>query len=71
MTVKLTYFKQTGKYYSEGAYESLNQYAFEVFNEVKEMLATKRLPDLVEGHSDFIVLVEPEDGPPALIGLKP
>lgn len=71
MNVKLTYFKRTGKYYAEAAYESLNQFPFEVYREVREMLDTETLPGLIEGHSEFVVLVQPEDdGVPALIGVK-
>lgn len=71
MNVKLIYFKRSGKYYAEAAYESMNQFAFEIYKEVKEMAEAKILPGLVEGtHSDFVVLVQPEeDGVPALVGL--
>lgn len=72
MNVNLTYFKRSGKYYTEAAYESLNTLAFEVYKEVRDMVDSKTLPGLNEGHSDFIVLVQPEDnGVPALIGVAP
>ena len=63
MRVELTYFKDTGKYYTEGhfladfsSFESLVQ-------RVDEMHRTGRLPGLVEGAGKgFFVLVQPPDG---------
>lgn len=54
MKVKLTYFKETGKYYSEGEYESEERYPWDVHKEVRQM---KKLPGLVE-HWDGHILVE-------------
>jgi hypothetical protein len=61
--VELTYFKKSGKYYTEGEYyadddQTLNQ----VWDDVKEMRAGGRLPglslrDAEGGHDEFIVLV--------------
>lgn len=67
MHVALTYFKSTGKYYSEGEYHSSYEHAFEVYREVRNLLTRRQLPGLVDGHSPYIVLVEPSMAVPALI----
>lgn len=36
--VKLTYFKDTGKYYSEGVYYTNRQYIYQIVDEVKQLL---------------------------------
>lgn len=72
-TVKLTYFKRGGKYYSEGEYETQIEHLFEIFDEVRELLWSKQLPGLMVGHSDFITLIEVPDHPndhPRLIGTR-
>lgn len=61
MQVNLTYFKQTGKYYSEGSYQTDKTSLLDIWDEIKEKIRTKTLPCLVEGHSDFIVLVHIPD----------
>ena len=61
--VKLTYFKQSGKYYSEGEYETNKRYMYEILDEVKDLLRDKQLPGLMVGHSDFITLIEVPDHP--------
>lgn len=65
--VKLIYFKKSGKYYSEGKYTSEKDLDFELFAEVGQMLENGRLPDLVDGAKEFIVLVLVDNGVPALI----
>lgn len=71
MQVKLIYFKRTGKYYAEGGYTSRKEWPSDVYKEVRKMAEDNSLPGLIKGHSDFIVLVQPEDdGVPALIGSK-
>lgn len=66
--VKLTYFKESGKYYSEGKYTSEKEHVFEIFAEVGEMMRTGTLPDLVVGSRGWYVLVLPlsDDGFPCL-----
>jgi len=61
MTVKLTYFKDSGKYYSEGTYESLKE-PFEIVKEVKKMLENKVRPGLTCGKCNFYVLIETPAG---------
>jgi hypothetical protein len=61
--VKLDYFKRSGKWYSDGEYETEKSELFEIWEEVGEMAEKKRLPGLMEGHSDFVVLVSVPDHP--------
>jgi hypothetical protein len=57
--VELTYFKQSGKYYSEGELEvDARLYMHHIFDEVRRLLKARTLPGLVEGHSNYIVLVD-------------
>ena len=57
MLVKLTYFKLSGKYYSEISYVSKKDSLFEIWDEVKRRRAVKRLWGLMIGHSPFHILV--------------
>ena len=74
-TVKLTYFKPTGKYYAEGKYEVPEGYeVFDVWAEVNALRADGKLPGLVEGYGkDFTILVEvpghPQDHPRLIGGI--
>ncbi len=61
--VKLTYFRLSGKYYSEGEYESAKTHLFEIWREVRQFLLTRKLPGLVEGCSEFIILVDVPEHP--------
>lgn len=77
MIVKLTYFKPTGKYYASGEYETKlpardlrhpqsslpAPYLHEIWAEVEAMIELRRCPDLVEGHSNFLVAVDVPDHP--------
>lgn len=59
MTVRLTYFKQSGKYYSKGSFRiNSDTSMLDIHEQVKGMIVAGRLPGLVEGVSEFIVLVE-------------
>lgn len=58
MRVNLTYFKETGKYYSEGFYNTKEVELFNIWDTVRRMKNAKILPGLSVGHSDFIVLVD-------------
>lgn len=65
MEVKLTYFKDTGKYYSEGEYESvygIDCFLGDVWNEVRRRRSIYKLPNISDG-SYFIILVEVPDHP--------
>jgi len=68
--VELIYFKDTGKYYSEGEYTTHQDALFQIFKEVRVLLRIGKLPGLIDGCSDFHVLVGVPDHPhdhPALI----
>lgn len=54
--VELTYFKQTGKYYSDSEYESNKQDLWEIWDEVRELAKYKRLPGIFG--SEFYILVK-------------
>jgi len=58
MKVKLNYFRETGKWYSEGEYDTERILLFEIFEEVKQLRDTKKLPGLMEGHSFYFVLID-------------
>lgn len=63
MKVKLTYFKKTGKYYSTGEFDfepSSIATWHEAIDKVKEMQRREKLPGLIDGAVDFIILVEPQ-----------
>ena len=63
MKVYLTYFKSTGKFYSEGSYESNKEHLFEVFQEVRAMADVGMLPGLAPGHGNYFVSVSVPDDP--------
>lgn len=70
MKVKLTYFKPSGKYYSEGEYETQKQHVFEIFEEVRARSNDGQHPGLMPGMKTFTILVDPVGHPqgyPALI----
>lgn len=70
--VELTYFQASGKYYTDGEYESSCEYLFDIWDEVAKMRDERRLPGLRLDHSPFIVLVNVPDHPhdhPHLIGV--
>lgn len=67
MDVELTYFKQSGKYYSQGILQVTTDKAWEIYEIVRRLLNEKRLPGLIEGHSNFTVHVNIPDGVPAVI----
>lgn len=66
MIVRLMYFKESGKYYSSGQYETDHTEAWKVYEQVADMLVRGQLPDLAEG-ARFDVLVEGDDLVPHLI----
>lgn len=56
MRIVLTYFKQSGKYYSEGSYRTTKRFHGEVVAEVFAMLSRGELPGLRDG-ARFTVLI--------------
>ncbi len=65
--VILTYFKQSGKYYSEGTYESDCEAIHNIWDEVEAFNKSGTLPGLCKGSSGWIILVNvpghPHDHP--------
>ncbi len=69
-TIKLTYFKESGKYYTVGEYYSELEWFFQIFDEVRDMKNKKRLPGLSSGNWDGDILVESDTHPNAYPGLS-
>ena len=63
MKVNLIYFKQTGKFFSEGTYETEKEHLFQIFTEVREKTHSGDLPGLIKGHSEFLVSIDVPDHP--------
>ena len=61
--VVLNYFNHTGKWYSEGEYQSKKLNLWEIWDEVKGMLAEGKRPGLVDGINEFYVVVEAPEHP--------
>jgi len=61
--VKLIYFKDTGKYYSDGSYLSQRIHLWEIWDEVDQMFKKKKRPGLVDGNNEFYTLIEVPDHP--------
>lgn len=64
-TIKLTYFKDSGKYYAEGVYESKQMRIDQVFDEVRLRQVHPGLNGPWSGY--IFVDVQSDDGYPALI----
>lgn len=70
--VKLTYFKESGKYYSSAEYGSELELDYEIYEEVRKMVLGYRggLPGLSTTTWKYYILVEPENGVPALLDVR-
>lgn len=69
-TVRLMYFKSSGKYYAQGEYSTNMEGMWAIFAEVKAMLSRGQRPGLVDGHSGYSVVVDCPEHPhnhPALM----
>ncbi len=55
MKVELIYFKSTGKYYTEGEYETEKPQLYEIWDEVQSLRKTKSLPGILG--DEWIILV--------------
>lgn len=62
--VKLTYFKETGKYYSSGALEVEAETYSDVVTHLKQLHQHGRLPGLTSGGKDFHMVADIGDGHP-------
>ena len=58
MTVKLTYFRKSGKFYSEGSYVTTLEDIDAIETEVWNMLFRGNRPGLTKGKHKLITLVE-------------
>lgn len=47
--IKLQYFKKSGKFYSDGEYETQLTHPHEVSDEIRQMQVDGKLPGLVDG----------------------
>ncbi|BES79973.1 hypothetical protein [Yersinia phage vB_Yru_GN1] len=68
--VKLTYFKRSGKYYTEGEYESEHKWLHDITDEIHKMRSEGKLPGINGAGEDFIIHVDmgdTETAVPALI----
>lgn len=62
-TVKLTYFKHSGKFYTEGEYVSQKLNLYDIWDELKDMLRHGIRPGLIDGPCEFHVVVNVPDHP--------
>lgn len=62
-TVKLTYFKKSGKYYSDGTYKTDKLHLWEIWDEVRSMNENGGLPDLAETSKGWIISVKVKHHP--------
>lgn len=61
-TIKLEYFKRiSGKYYSEGEYQTAYDNFHDIVDEVRNMQIHGRLPGLVPGAKEFIIYLPGEN----------
>lgn len=61
MKVRLLYFKETGKYYAEGQYDTLLKRTEDIVAEVRAMFASNIAPGLLGMNNTFFALVEAVD----------
>ena len=61
MIVKLTYFKDTGKYYTEGSYSSTLDNLGDIWHEVQNLRSNGALPGLTPGYPLFYILIDVPD----------
>ena len=69
MKAKLTYFKESGKYYTEGEYETKATVFHEAISEIASMLNRGEAPGLSKMDPSFDTLVQLEHSPPFLVKL--
>lgn len=59
---KLTYFKPSGKWYATTHYKVNQTVWHNIIEEIKKLKEQRKLPGLMEGHSDFYVLIDLKEG---------
>ncbi|QSM00860.1 hypothetical protein YerA41_159 [Yersinia phage YerA41] len=67
--VKLTYFKRSGKYYTEGEYESEHKWLHDITDEIRKMRSEGKLPGINGAGEDFIIHVDMGDAETAVPAL--
>jgi hypothetical protein len=67
--IKLTYFKRSGKYYTDGSYYSEKEWMHHIFDEVVDMKKNLQLPGLISGDWDGIIHIYSDTHPNAYPGL--
>ncbi len=65
MKVYLTYFKTSGKFYSQGTYETGDKPLYKIWEEVRGFQEQGKLPGLIDGSVEFIISVEVPEHPHA------
>lgn len=70
-TVQLTYFKESGRYYTEGEYTTDIPELWDIWDDVYVRREQGRLPGLAPGAKEFHVLVNVPDLPHAYPELLP
>ena len=71
-TIKLTYFKPSGKYYTHGEYRTTKAHMFEIADEVHCLIERGALPGLAAGHQEYYhVHIDAGDHPNAYPVLVP
>jgi hypothetical protein len=63
LQVRLSYFKESGKWYADAAYISLKTQLFEIWEEVRLLRKSGHLPGLSAGSDRFLILVDVPDHP--------
>lgn len=58
MRVELDYFKNNGKYYTSGSYDTDLEDLTDIWSEIRSMGERQVLPGLHIGHSEVIVSVD-------------
>lgn len=61
--VKLDYFKDTGKFYTDAEYTTHKLHLWEIWDELKDMLRAGNRPGLVDGQCEFYVVVRVPEHP--------
>lgn len=62
-SVKIDYFKESGKFYSEGEYTSKKLHLFEIWTELIDMFTNGKRPGLIDGSLEFYAVVSVPDHP--------
>lgn len=58
-TIKVDWFKPSGKYYAQGEYVTSHEHMLDVFNEFREMLNSGVRPGLVNSeHNEFFAILD-------------